>query len=138
MTSKNIEDTSYHDNPIHAIEFIDEEYETTLVLDIDYISEWLNCEEKYKFKISPAYLSFKNVKNLHINIKKPNLSQYSYLETIIDIKVKKNESEYAFYTIELLGGNTIKFEAMESILRIKNMEFVKDVQYLTKAEREIA
>ncbi len=134
----NIEDATYHDNPIHSIEFIDENYNTDLVLDIDYISEWINADGNYQFRISPAYLTFKEVSNLNICINKPALTQHGYLETILDIKTKLLESGSTKYTISLLPDSYIEFCSSGSTLEIEKKEFIKNVQYLTKAERERA
>ena len=134
----NIEDTTYHDNPIHSIEFVDENYNTDLVLDIDYIAEWINSKGNYQFKISPAYLTFKGVSNLNIRINKPALTQHGYLETILDIKTKLQDNGSTKYTIILLPDSYIEFCSSGSTLEIEKQEYIKDVQYLTKAERKRA
>ena len=86
MKNNVIENATYHDNTIHSIEFIDEEFETNLALDIDYISEWKKCGDKCNFVISPATLMFKGASDLAIRITKPGFTQESYLDVILDIK----------------------------------------------------
>jgi hypothetical protein len=63
------EQMGWHDSKIYALAFKGESFE--LVLDIDYILEWINPEEgktHFKFWVAPATLVFRNVWDLKINI----------------------------------------------------------------------
>ncbi len=64
------EEYNWHDNPIHGFKIIESDYGSgDLVLDIDYITEWLCKEgESYNFKIAPADLIFKGVTDLEISL----------------------------------------------------------------------
>ena len=134
----NIDGSAFHDNPIHSIEFIDEDYNTDLILDIDYITEWIECDGKYQFKISPAFLTFTEVSDLKINILKTDLTQNGYLETILDMKTEKLDNGSTKHTIVLMSNNYIEFCAKAKVLDVSTTELIKDVQYLTKAERKRA
>ena len=59
---------SWHDNHVHGLEIIEGEYGAgKLILDIDYILEWItNAEGKYQFRILPALLEFRGVTNLRV------------------------------------------------------------------------
>jgi hypothetical protein len=59
-TETDFELMSWHDCPIHALAF---DKEDKILLDIDYIFEWVLMKNKknYKFWISPCTLVFENV-----------------------------------------------------------------------------
>ena len=89
FTTKDYNDISWHDNVIHSISMIDENWESDLILGIDYITKWIcNNDNTCQFMISPAKLVFHNVESLEINIKKSGFQQQSYLGMIIDDIIK--------------------------------------------------
>ena|SRR5690349_11593426 len=55
----------WHDNPIHGITF-DDNFQ--LLLDIDYIFEWVLTGNTYSFWISPCTLIFENVHELVFDV----------------------------------------------------------------------
>jgi len=55
----------WHDNPIHAITYIDN---FEIVFDIDYIFEWILKGKKYIFWIAPCTLIFENVYDLIFDV----------------------------------------------------------------------
>ena len=65
MTNE-FESTYWHDNAIHAIRIVDgSEGNSKLVLDIDFIAEWLPPQEgAFRFMIAPADLTFYEVSEL--------------------------------------------------------------------------
>lgn len=65
FTEIDFDKMQWHDNPIHAITFGDN---FELLLDIDYIFEWIIKGNKYVFWISPCTLVFENVYDLIFNI----------------------------------------------------------------------
>ncbi len=65
LTEIDFDDMQWHDNPIHAITFSDN---FELLLDIDYIFEWILKGKKYIFWISPCTLVFENVYDLTFDI----------------------------------------------------------------------
>lgn len=64
-TEVDFDHMNWHDNPIHAMTFSDQ---FELLLDIDYIFEWVQKGKKYKFWISPCTLIFENVYDLTFDI----------------------------------------------------------------------
>jgi hypothetical protein len=133
-----IDNAEYHDNTIHSIEFIDENYESDLVLGIDYISEWINSDDGFKFKISPASLIFKNVSDIDIRITRPGYTQESYINVILDLDIAQYDKEINIYTIKLLDESYIKFKASRSELIAKEKYYIKSTQSLTVSERSNA
>src|SRR4051794_31607780 len=65
-TDADFEDMGWHDCTIHGFRFDqDGEYQNDLVLDLDYIIEWIETPGcAYQFRVAPAQLRFRNVDNL--------------------------------------------------------------------------
>ncbi|TVT59987.1 MAG: hypothetical protein FHK82_03160 [Sedimenticola thiotaurini] len=56
---------SWHDVHVHGFRLVEGEHGAgELVLDIDYILEWLRDEESFRFRIAPATLQFHQISNL--------------------------------------------------------------------------
>lgn len=70
-TTDDYERMGWHDNHIHAFR-IEECDETgnggTLIFDIDYILEWVDCDGRCRFLIAPARLTFHDVWDLRLNV----------------------------------------------------------------------
>ena len=63
------DEMSWHDNYVHGIQFVGGQHGSgELVLDIDYIVEWLQGSSGFQFKVVPATLRFREVTNLRIEI----------------------------------------------------------------------
>jgi hypothetical protein len=67
-TEKEFDQMSWHDNHVHGFKLIEGDYGAgQLVLDIDYILEWINAAEgRCRFRILPAILKFRGVTNLRL------------------------------------------------------------------------
>ncbi len=61
---------NWHDNPIHGFGLVEGEYGLgKLVLDIDYITEWVCSDEgSFSFRIAPADLVFEDVSDLVVSL----------------------------------------------------------------------
>jgi hypothetical protein len=61
---------SWHDNHVHALRIVEGVHGAgQLVLDLDYILEWMKCEgDGCGFRIVPANLTFKEVTSLRISL----------------------------------------------------------------------
>lgn len=72
MCADSTDDSQFHDNAIHGISFVTEDFRSDLCLDIDHIIQWPTCaavENKDPvFTISKAVLTFHDVTDLVINI----------------------------------------------------------------------
>jgi len=127
---------NFHDNTVHGIEFIDEEYSCLFVMNIDHILEWIKEESKFSFRIQPAKLIFSDVSAFSIKMEKVGLTMNSYMDTILSIDSTPVEGKNCSkYVIVLLGGNRIELESSGFELAIFGGSVVKTEQFLTKSER---
>lgn len=68
-TETQFAEMSWHDNHVHAMRIVEGAHGSgDLVLDIDYILEWLKGPQGYRFKIVPATLRFRGVTNLRVKL----------------------------------------------------------------------
>jgi hypothetical protein len=68
-TDRLFEEMSWHDNYVHGFRIIEGAHGLgELVLDIDYILEWLCDAEGCKFRLIPANLRFFDVTNLRVSL----------------------------------------------------------------------
>jgi hypothetical protein len=67
-TDEDFDEMSWHDNHVHSFHVIEGELGGTLVLDLDYIVEWLKHGDRYQFRIIPSTLSFFDVAGLQIQL----------------------------------------------------------------------
>lgn len=71
LTTENFDQMNWHDNAVHAFRILDGGHSAAgqLVLDIDYITEWLQGSDRsFQFKIAPSDLIFNEVSDLVISI----------------------------------------------------------------------
>ena len=56
-TDTDFEDMNWHDNVVHALSIIPKEYDYELLLDIDYIFDWVKPEppQNYSFVVAIAF-----------------------------------------------------------------------------------
>lgn len=112
-TEADFKNMVWHDNPIHALTFNDN---FELLLDIDYIFEWVLKEDKYSFWISPCTWVFENVYNLTFDIgpaspgltvdtvmkenpQRPKNSEYINRDLEFDWKIELQEGTISFKSI---------------------------------------
>ena len=69
-THEQFDSMSWHDNHVHALRIVEGLHGAgELLLDIDYISEWLPAEGgACRFRIVPSVLRFQDVTNLRISL----------------------------------------------------------------------
>lgn len=68
-TDLQFDEMSWHDNHVHALRVVKGDYGSgQLILDIDYIVEWLHNAGETRFRIIPATLTFFEVTNLKLRI----------------------------------------------------------------------
>ncbi|MCI5123309.1 MAG: hypothetical protein D3925_02230 [Candidatus Electrothrix sp. AR5] len=69
LESKNFEDLSFHDNYVYGFFVRKKEFGEDLIIDIDFISEWICHKDKpFSFKIVPANLIFFDLVDFEINL----------------------------------------------------------------------
>ncbi len=126
----------WHDCSIYGVTFGKKEnqWETDLVFDIDYIFEWVNPnppEKTFSFWVGPCTLVFKNVFGLHMDIGLQGALRDRFeiasLDLIEKIEREKGISTYR-WTLELQEG-VIKLESygFTQIVRKKPLH-IKDQQ----------
>ena len=59
---------SWHDNHVHSLRMVEGELGGTLILDLDYILEWLREGERFQFRMIPSTLSFLNVAGAQVQL----------------------------------------------------------------------
>jgi len=95
-TEDDFENMSWHDNHVHGFTIRSGEYGAgEIEFNIDYISEWIPCEEKsFRFLIAPALLTFRDVTNLKLNLdyKTPTAALTPF--SIHQIHYDKNSKEW--------------------------------------------
>ena len=88
LKTEDFEQLSWHDNSLYGISWkVDYESDTNeLILDIDYICEWICDPNKTcHFKVAPANLNFHNITDLKINIDCGNSDFQACLDSGIPI-----------------------------------------------------
>ena len=69
FSTDDFERIQWHDNAIHAFRIVEGEVCGDLVLDIDFIVEWLPpVEGAYRFRVAPSNLTFHEVSDLVVSI----------------------------------------------------------------------
>jgi hypothetical protein len=69
LSSGDFKEISFHDNHVYGFSVRQKEFGEDLILDIDYISEWICHEDRTcSFKIIPADLIFSDIVDLEINL----------------------------------------------------------------------
>jgi hypothetical protein len=90
---------SWHDNHVYAFRIEEGEWGSgKLILDIDYIEEWLPNEKSFRFRIVPARLIFREVTNLRLSLDYGAVSAGMCPFSIHEIKRTK---EAPSWTIEI-------------------------------------
>jgi len=72
MQNISFDENCFHDNLIHGISFVTENFRSDLCLDIDYIIQWPQCigaeDDEPLFIVSKALLSFHDLTDLKVNM----------------------------------------------------------------------
>ncbi|MHC4441441.1 MAG: hypothetical protein ACYTF1_04220 [Planctomycetota bacterium] len=142
------EKMSWHDNCIHGFHFYSEEWTSDLILDIDYIVEWVCGVDKIcKFWISPATLTFHDVTDLKINVDWGDSGMQTILHEmyIYDIQREKVKDQkicldqnYYRWTIQIdvpMSGDGITFGATGFTQILRDEPILADDQFLPPSKR---
>ena len=143
---------SWHDCLIHGV-WLDQdgEYQSDLVLDLDYIVEWIKTEARsfwfsgapprsLRFRVAPAVLRFQNVDKLQIQML---LSLKEAIRIYWVDRVANEDKGFKEYhwTIKIQAyseeiGNRIEFDATGFVQELTAAPVVIEEQSLTRQERE--
>ena len=136
-TEQDFKTMGWHDAMIYAFAFITEnpEGQTDLLLDIDYIFDWIHPVApavNYKFQVAPCTLVFHNISDLVIDISTSRLWQ---IDLEIDNLYFEAEEERTYWVIETHRGY-IRFEATGYTQYVRQRpKYTGGSQQLTLAER---
>ena len=143
-THAQFESMSWHDNHVHALRIIEGEHGAgTLILDIDYILEWLSGDgDGYRFRIARAELKFLGVTSLSLTVDYAAASAGMAPFSIDGIERRTELRERYTATVWTLLLNwpegVISFEASGFEQRLVGEPIVVDRQWLTEQERNVA
>lgn len=136
-TDADFDEMGWHDALIHAISFGRTDQ---LLLDIDYIFEWVHPKEgeiNFKFWIAPCTLIFENVYNITFDLK-VSVTQDLSIDDIVksELKVVLGEqlTDYHHWTIETKDGD-ISFNAIGYKQYVRRQPQLVDVQELAMESR---
>ncbi len=113
-TENDFELMGWHDSLIYGLAFLteNEESQSDMLFDIDYIFEWINPvppAKHFTFQVAPCTLIFKNISDLTIDIETGRLWQIELEIADLNREIKENP-DTTQWTIETQRGD-IKFEA---------------------------
>lgn len=141
-TEADFDKMSWHDCRISSIALDqDGQWQSDLVLDLDYILEWLKGPGKFlRFRIAPAVLRFASVDNLRLNVSlkfKEPMEIYSIERTDLSTKVFNN----FHWTIKMQNyqgekDNLIEFDATGFIQELAGDAIETGSQNLTAKQRQ--
>jgi hypothetical protein len=133
-TQADFEAMCWHDCTIHGLRFDqDGEYQSDLVLDLDYIIEWLETPGgSYQFRVAPARLRFQNVDSLQMRVAL-KFKQAAEISQIVRTS--------SHWLIRLHGypgqeGSVIEFDATGYVQELLRPPIVVPRQSLTWSERK--
>ncbi|XZG69537.1 hypothetical protein ACTSKR_12875 [Chitinibacteraceae bacterium HSL-7] len=87
FSTEDFESIQWHDNAIHAFRIIEGELCGDLVLDIDFIVEWLELVDGiFQFRVAPSDLRFHEISDLVISINYEAASAIVQPITIYEIR----------------------------------------------------
>lgn len=138
LDTEHFEMLTWHDNTLHSISLVDENFNNDLILDIDYIMEWKNVDGVYQFLIAPAHLIFHEVSALRINLVQDEMqTMFSYLSTINSISREALDRGRYRWVIHLLGieHSSISFDSSGFTLNSYKEPIISAIQHLTTKQR---
>jgi len=141
-TEADFDDLRWHDNAVHAIRFVEGEYGAgKLILDIDYILEWLKDDSgKIAFKIAPATLEFNEVTCLKIvlDYEAPGAGLSPFrLDRIERRQEQRDRYEAVLWTLVVnWPTGSITFEAKGFTQFLRGPATVSSEQYLSAKDRD--
>ncbi|MBD5804070.1 hypothetical protein AZOA_35130 [Azoarcus sp. Aa7] len=139
-TDRQFDEMSWHDNHVHALRVVEGAYGAgELVLDLDYIVEWICDAEGCSFRIVPATLSFLEVTNLRLSLDYASASAAMGPFSIHAIERRDEPRERYVAQVWKIAINwpkgEIEFEAKGFVQRATGEPVVSAAQCLRPEER---
>ena len=139
-TDEQFDEMSWHDNCVHALRIVEGiNGAGELIFDLDYILEWIEAEEGFRFRILPVTLKFREVTDLRISLDyaTPTIALGPFSIHAIERKVEQRE-RYAAQVWKLLINSPIgeiTFESQGFEQRSVGAPQISNGQWLSPAER---
>ena len=135
-TNDRFDEMSWHDNHVHALRVVEEAHGAgRLLLDLDYIIEWLGHSDGMRFRIVPATLTFFDVTCLKVCIDyaTPTAALGPFSIHAIERRSEQRERHTALLWRILLNwpAGEIAFEASGFEQRGRGAPVVCERQYLS-------
>ncbi len=130
-TTEDFESLGFHDCYVHGIRWISSSY--SLLLDLDYIVEWIESEGRYKFWLAPAELSFEYASEVKMSLDWTKLAMECQIQDVHkrDRRTTPNGSDDYNWEIEFARPyGSIDLWATGFELRIQAAPELREVQYL--------
>lgn len=143
-TEADFPDMSWHDCQVNSLSLEQEgEWQSDLVLDLDFIVEWLRGTDKtYRFRVAPARLRFINVDNLRLDISlkfKQPLEIYGVERTELPMPGYRNYHwVIKFQNYPDLKESVIEFDATGFVQELTGRTVETAAQNLAGMERKEA
>ena len=139
-TDEQFDEMSWHDNCVHALRIVEGiNGAGELIFDLDYILEWIEAEEGFRFRILPVTLKFREVTDLRISLDyaTPTIALGPFSIHAIERKIEQRE-RYAAQVWKLLINSPIgeiTFESQGFEQRSVGAPQISNGQWLSPAER---
>jgi hypothetical protein len=143
-TDADFDQMSWHDTHVHGIRLVGgQNGEGELILDIDYILEWLKSEQgAFKFRVQPATLVFHGVTfpRIAVDYAAVTAAFGPFMIEGIERRVEKRERyEAQLWKLPISWpGGHVEFEARGFTQRAEGQPLVTSSQVLTPEERHPA
>lgn len=140
-TDEQFDEMSWHDNCVHGLRIVEGIHGAgELILDLDYILEWIEAEESFRFRILPVTLKFREVTHLRISLDyaTPTIALGPFSIHAIERKIEQRE-RYVAQVWKLLINSPvgeITFEAQGFEQRGVGAPQISNAQWLSPDERE--
>jgi len=140
-TEKDYEAMNWHDVTVHGLSIMPTEYSYELLLDIDYIFEWVHPRTtagEFSFMVAPATLAFNEVWDVVTNIEtRVSILEFLSIQDIQRVN-PRNLDNWGIvqweWIITLLQG-TIRFKACGYHQYLRRKAVITESQALTLDER---
>ena len=141
-TEADFDGMSWHDCQVNSMALDqDGEWQSDLVIDLDFIVEWLcGTDKRCRFRVAPAVLRFTHVDNLRLDISlklKQPLEIYSVERT--EIPTKGYENFHWVIKVQNypdMKENLVEFDATGFIQELTGRAIETESQNLAGAERK--
>jgi hypothetical protein len=148
-THDEFESLTWHDNYIHGIRIVNphagrDEYRYQLVLDIDFILEWIRgADGRYSFAVAPAHLTFDVAGPIQVNLdlafKEDMIIDGIEREEVVTVAEKRVGFTKQRYSIHLHNSsgakNVITFEGGGFVQELHGKARLQSGQWLETGKR---